>query len=418
MLVGRKHGYPQAIMNARLAVFTSQLGASFINRHVEDLLPGRTVVVARYGGHPLGGFYEAPCPVLFLDRFELSLPVRLARRVGVPDVRLRDAVVGRFLRRHGVTVVLGEFLDQFVAFVPLLDRMGLPYVVQGHGADVSAALRTSGTAERYLAFKSARAILTRSEFHRQRLINLGLPPEQVHVNRGGVDVPAQSPQRGSDAHKRFLAIGRMAPKKGPIYLLEAFRLAAAQDSDITLDFVGDGPLFPAARQFVDACGLGTRVRLHGFASEEAKERLLCQCDVFIQHSITDPDTGDEEGLPAAIQEAMAHGMAIIGTRHAGISEAVEEGVTGCLVNEGDVEKMAMAILKVPLSASVLGNAGHLRAASEHTWLAEKGRLIHWIRGEPAAPTTAGSAEVSPKGKKGPHRAPGQEAGHRANWGPP
>jgi colanic acid/amylovoran biosynthesis glycosyltransferase len=368
----------RAIVNARLAVFTTQLGASFINRHVEDLLPRRTVAVTRYAGHPLGGFYEAPCPVLFLDRWALSIPVRLARRAGMPEARLRDAAVSRFLRRHGVTLVLGEFLDQFVDFVPLLDRMGLPYVAQGHGIDLSAALLEPGMAERYLAYKSAQAILTRSEFHRQRLINIGLSPEQVHVNLGGVDVPAQLPQRGSDAHKRFLAVGRMTPKKGPIYLLEAFRLAAARDPDISLDFIGDGPLFPAARQFVDACGLGARVRLHGFASEETKNRLLSQCSVFIQHSITDPDTGDEEGLPAAIQEAMAHGMAVISTRHAGIPEAVKEGVTGWLVDEGDVENMAAAILKAPLFASVFGNASYLQAASEHAWSHERSRLIHWF----------------------------------------
>jgi colanic acid/amylovoran biosynthesis glycosyltransferase len=366
-----------ALMNATLAVFTTQLGASFINRHVEDLLPGRTVVVARFDGHPLGGFYEAQCPVLFLDRWALSLPVRLALRVGVPDVRLRDAAIKLFLLRHGVTAVLGEFLDQFVDFVPLLDRMGLPYVVQGHGVDLSAALREPGMAARYLRYKSARAVLTRSEFHRRRLINLGLSSEHVHVNRGGVDVPVRPPKRES-ASKRFLAIGRMAPKKGPIYLLEAFRLAAKQDLDITLDFIGDGPLFPAARQFVDASGLGTRVRLHGFGSEETKQRLLLECGVFVQHSITDPDTGDEEGFPASIQEAMAHGMAVISTRHAGIPEAVEEGITGWLVDEGDVEKMAIAILKAPPSASALGNAGHLRAASEHAWSGERSRLTHWL----------------------------------------
>jgi hypothetical protein len=179
-------------MNAGLAIFTSQLGATFINHHVENLLPGRTVTVARYGGHPLGGTWKAPCPVFFLDRWALGLPVRLARRAGVSELRLRDAAIERFLRRHGVTVVLGEYLDQFVDFVPLLDRMRLPYVVQGHGIDLSAALRKTGTAERYLAYKSARAILTRCEFHRQRLINLGLSSERVHVEPGwsGCSCPA------------------------------------------------------------------------------------------------------------------------------------------------------------------------------------------------------------------------------------
>ena len=275
-----------------------------------------------------------PCPVLYLDRWALRPPMRAARRMGVSEAGLRDRTVARFLRRHGVTAVLGEYLDQFVDFVPLLDRLGLPYVVQGHGIDLSAALRSSVMAARYLSYKSARAVLTRCEFHRQRLLKLGMPAERVQVNPGGVDVPETPPERKAEAAKRFLAVGRMVPKKGPIYLLEAFRLAAASDPDISLDYIGDGSLFSGAVQFVDACGLGARVRLHGAAPEETKLRLFRACGVFVQHSITDPDSGDEEGLPAAIQEAMANGMAVISTRHAGIPEAVEDGVTGALVEEG------------------------------------------------------------------------------------
>jgi colanic acid/amylovoran biosynthesis glycosyltransferase len=365
-------------MNAGLAIFAYDLGASFIDRHIEDLLPGRTVAVGRYGATPLAELWPVSCPVFLVDRWALSIPFRLARRVGVPEARLRDAAVSRFLRRHGVTVVLGEYLDQFVNFVPLLERMGLPYVVQGHGIDLSAALRQPGMSERYLAYKSARAILTRCEFHRQRLIEVGLPADKIHVNPGGVVVPPQPPKRGSDAYKRFLAIGGMVPKKGPIYLLEAFRLATAQDPDMSLDFVGGGQLLPAVRQFVNACGLVDRVRLHGFASEETKQRLLCQCGVFVQHSLTNPDTGDEEGLPAAIQEAMAHGMAVISTRHAGIPEAVEEGVTGWLVEEGNVREMANALLRVSACASSLGDAGYRRAAARFASDKEKGRLSHWL----------------------------------------
>jgi colanic acid/amylovoran biosynthesis glycosyltransferase len=170
----------------------------------------------------------------------------------------------------------------------------------------------------------------------------------------------------------------MAPKKGPIYLLEAFRIAATHDPDITLDFIGGGPLLPAARQFVDACGLARRVRLHGAASDETKQRLLLECGVFIQHSLTDPDTGDEEGLPAAIQEAMAHGMAVVSTRHAGIPEAVVEDFTGLLVDEGSVEEMAKAFLQVTSSASDLGKAGYRRAATEFASGQEIHRLSRWL----------------------------------------
>ena len=180
---------------------------------------------------------------------------------------LRDAAVARFLAPAQSDFVLGEYLDEFVDFVPLLHRMRIPYVVQGHGIDLSAGLRQPKAAERYLIYRSARAVLTRCEFHRQRLIRLGLPPDIIHVNPGGVDVPDQPPSRRSDACKRFLAIGRFVPKKGPIYLLEAFRLAATRDPKITLDYIGGGELLPAAQQFVKVCRLEERVRLHGPAPE-------------------------------------------------------------------------------------------------------------------------------------------------------
>lgn len=373
-------------MTPRLAVITTQLGASFINRHVEDLLPKNTVAVARYGGHPLGGFWQAPCPVFYLDRWALRLSVRVAYRLGAPDARLRERAIERFLRHHKVTVVLGEFLDQFLDFVPIMERMGMPYVVQGHGIDVSAALRDPEMVRRLRVYNAARAILTRSEFHRRRLIALGLHAEKVHVNFGGVDVPKVVPQRAPEACKRFLAVSRVDTKKGPIYLLEAFRLAAARDPEITLDVIGHGPLYEAMRQFVDACGLKARVRLHGYVPDEIKEKLFQECAVFIQHSITDPDTSDEEGLPAAIQEAMAHGMAVVSTRHAGIPEAVEEGVTGLLVDETDARGMAEAMLQAMPLASRLGNAGYLRAASQFTWADEKSRLLRCLAPDPAAVT--------------------------------
>ncbi len=364
--------------SGRLAVFTMQLRAvseSFILRHLQDLAPGETVAVCRLKGDD----EAAPCPAFLADQWGLRLPVRLACRAGADRQALLKSAVTRFLRQHRVSHVLGEYLDQFVDFVPLLDRLGLPYVVQGHGLDLSSSLR-AGIGPRYAAYASATAVLTRCEFHRQRLIALGLPPDKIHVNPGGVDIPAAIPQRGLAAAKRFLAVGRMAPQKAPILLLEAFRLASERDPELTLDYVGGGALYPAAWQFVQGCGLKDKVRLHGVAPEAEKARLLAECGVFVQHSMTDPDTGDEEGLPAAIQEAMAHGLAVVSTRHSGIPEAVIEGETGLLVDEGDVRAMAEAMLAAPARAGPLGAAGYRRAAALYGWEHERARLRGWLFG--------------------------------------
>src|SRR5476649_1316454 len=98
---------------------------TFIQRHLRDISPGETVAVCRLTGD--GG--KAPCEAFLADRWALQLPVRLACRAGADRQQLMLAAVGRFLRRHRVRHVLGEYLDQFVDFVPLLDRMGVPYVV-------------------------------------------------------------------------------------------------------------------------------------------------------------------------------------------------------------------------------------------------------------------------------------------------
>ena len=187
------------------------------------------------------------------------------------------------------------------------------------------------------------------------------------MNPGGVDLPDQAPERGPSAGKRLLAIGRMTAKKGPIYTLEAFRRAAARDPELRFDYVGGGELEDAVAQFVTACDLQGRVTLHGPASEATKARLLSECGVFVQHSLTDPATGDEEGLPASIQEAMANALPVISTRHSGIPEAVVDGETGLLIDEGDVNGMAEAMLAIGPMAAALGAAGRRRALARYGW---------------------------------------------------
>ena len=121
-----------------------------------------------------------------------------------------------------------------------------------------------------------------------------------------------------------------------------------------------------------------KVRLHGAQTHDFVIGLMKEADIFIQHSITVQETGDEEGLPVAILEAMALGLPVVSTYHAGIPEAVVNGSNGFLVEEGDVEGMADRIIALSKDLALraeMGTSGWNRAKERFSWKREREDLI-------------------------------------------
>ena len=67
-------------------------------------------------------------------------------------------------------------------------------------------------------------------------------------------------------------------------------------------------------------------------------------NVYLQHSVS-PPSGDSEGLPISIMEAMAMNLPVVSTFHSGIPELVENGVNGYLVEERDLKSYAISLAK-------------------------------------------------------------------------
>jgi glycosyltransferase involved in cell wall biosynthesis len=387
-------------MTCPLAIFAPQLGVpseTFIRRHMADLLPGRTAVVANTALPAREGPWTFDGPLLLVDRDgDPTLPrlvlLGIGRRLGLRLEDPREGAIRRFFRRHRVQVVMGEYLDSSLPLLTLARRLGLRFWVHAHGYDVSRMLREPGIPEAYRRFADADGVITMSEASRRRLVALGLPSAKVHVVPYGVDLPAEpcprptGPATASDGEVRCLAVGRMVAKKAPIFVLDALRRAGEKSHRrLHLDYVGAGDLLPAAQQFVRAFGLEDRVTLHGGVHGGEVRRLLERADIFVQHSITDPLTGDEEGLPVAILEAMALTLPVVSTTHAGIPEAVIDGVTGCLVDEGDIVGMADRIVTLAEDTGLrsrMGIAGWERVKRFFTWERERADLLRLLKPEP------------------------------------
>jgi len=371
----------------RLAIFTPDLGVrseTFIRRHVDDLWPGHCVVVTGMSGRLTGPDWKANCPVLDLSQQRnLRLRQQVVRSIlGKAGWTLEEPEIRRvraFLVRHEVNVAMGEYLDVSLPWLKVCRDLGIAFWGHGHGYDVSRLLRDDVWRRAYLQYRDAAGVVVVSEVSRKRLVDLGLNAERVHVVPCGVEVgPLVQRQDRRGEPIRCLAVGRMVAKKAPILCLDAFRRAAERMPNLRLTYVGAGELLPAARHFVKAFGLGDRVSLLGGQSSEVVQRLMAEADVFVQHSVVDEDTGDEEGLPVAILEAMAQGLPVVSTRHAGIPEAVIDHGTGLLVDEGDSIGMADGLVELAGDAGLrqrLGEAGWQRAKAMFSWEQERGRLL-------------------------------------------
>lgn len=354
-------------MTHPLAVCVPVLGTpseTFLRRHVEELVPGGTVVIARRPTPDPANGWHTSGPVLWLDEL-----------VDEWGGEREQHVVSEFVTRYGVRTVLAEYLDIWLPFLPTFTAAGVRCVAHAHGYDVSARLQEEYWRQAYLAYRDVAAVVTMSEASRLRLEDLGLPAGLLHIVPYGVDLPPV-PERAPNATLNVLLVGRLVSKKDPLATLEACRLAAAAGARLRVTVIGDGPL----RAAVEGAGkdVGVPVDVRGAAPHDEVLTAMRTADVFCQHSVTDPETGDEEGLPVAVLEAMAHALPVVSTRHAGIPEAVQDGVTGLLVDEGDVAEMARhigALAADPLLRRRLGEAGRARVEERFSAAAERRSLL-------------------------------------------
>jgi colanic acid/amylovoran biosynthesis glycosyltransferase len=278
------------------------------------------------------------------------------------------------LRSHPVRLVHCHYLTSALFFLRALRRVNIPKVVSGYGYDVSSfPLAPFGLALHQLqkVFRDFTAVIAMSNDMKQDLIRLGCPPEKIIVHYHGVYTgrfafPARcytQPQRVN-----ILMSGRLAPKKGHIVVLKALSALVKKKNlpvPLHLVLVGDGPMRESLQEMVQAMGLQGLVVFKGHIPYHDPELQVQyqQADLFVHPSIT--WHGEKEGIPGTLAEAMAAGLPVISTRHAGIPEAIDSGRTGILVDEGDVEALADAmdhLIRDPGRRESLGKAAAAHAA--------------------------------------------------------
>ncbi len=127
--------------------------------------------------------------------------------------------------------------------------------------------------------------------------------------------------------------------------------------------VGDGPQREACLAIASASPYSSDIHLPGAEPVEAVQARLLAATVFTLHSQKGPISNHEEAFGVSVVEAMAAGLPVVGGRSGGVPEIVQDGVTGFLVQPGDVEAQAQRLkdlIENPALASKMGAAGRDR----------------------------------------------------------
>ncbi len=214
-----------------------------------------------------------------------------------------------------------------------------------HGYDLSMIPRTHGDDVYADLFKVGDLFLPVSQYFKTRLISMGCPENLIVVHYLGIPMEKwrfKSRVFSSSTKHRLVSVCRLVEKKGLQFALEAAALLSAQEVDFEYVIIGEGELRPALEDMIECKNLIERVKLVGAMDSDNIAKILESSDIFLAPSVVASD-GNEEGIPIVMLEAMASGLPVVSTLHAGIPEVIKNGITGYLVPERDSEALALCL---------------------------------------------------------------------------
>jgi len=208
-----------------------------------------------------------------------------------------------------------------------------------HGYDISTFLKNQDADIYQKLFAEGDLFLPISQHWKRKLIKLGCDEDRIKVHRMGIDLSRFEFRKrpvSKNGTLNILTVARLVEKKGIEYGIKAVAQVLREYPDIVYRIAGDGPLLKKLEGLIQHLKVGENIHLLGPVEQAGVINLMMKSDILLAPSVTAKD-GDQEGIPVVLMEAFGTGLPIISTFHSGIPELVQDGVSGFLVPERDVE---------------------------------------------------------------------------------
>ncbi len=226
-------------------------------------------------------------------------------------------------------------------------RLGVPYGFSTHAKDA----RKVSPAELEQRARNASCVVACNSDVAQELSQLGAP---VTLMPHGVDLQRFTPKPFPELPLKLLAVGRLVQKKGFDVLLRA---AAQLEFPFQLRIVGDGPEEKNLMALVRANELEAQVEFIGSLSHAELPDEYAKAHIVTVPSVVD-NSGDRDGLPNVVLEAMASGRAIVATDVGAITSAIISGYNGVLSAPNNPAQLAEALTGLHRQPKLLQELGH------------------------------------------------------------
>jgi len=323
---------------------TSGNSETFIRKSIADMRElgwSVEVISGRRSGDADGvkyvGFSESNWAFRFWRLFAFLKYSGFAQRYEALGYRIRQGVAKAKLKpflKGDDDFYWFDYLNSACYAAQALNETKTPFAVAVHGYDASQELSSRSLRRAALSLRP-QFVVAPSNHLRRRLELIGISAP-IHV------IPYDSAPALStaiDVKYDFIALGRMTPKKCPEAVLMAFEKVLLKHPRAKLIWVGSGELeVEIKRRFAHLSKAGNVIFKGAIEHQEALQFLLSS-KVFVQHSVTS-GSGDQEGLPNSLVEAMRNGKPVISTIHSGIPELITHGKSGFLAQEHDFESFA------------------------------------------------------------------------------
>ncbi len=252
------------------------------------------------------------------------------------------AWLAREVRQRGIGHLHAHFATLPTTVARLAARLaGIGYTFTAHAKDIYAETVSHQDLRRKIT--DAAGVATVSDYNLGYLRRtFGPAAERVMRLYNGLDLSTFTYEEPRARPPVVLSVGRLVPKKGIPYLVDACERLRDRGVRFECRIIGAGPDEREIAARVTRARLGDRVRLLGPRPGAAVIDEMRQAGVFAAPCVVSPD-GDRDGLPTVLLEAMALGTPCVATDVTGIPEAVKAGETGLLVGQRDAAGLAEAL---------------------------------------------------------------------------